>query len=248
MVTTVKDNNHINNKLKTADIIVYAVFLIAELTFYLAFMWTDWVSSVDTTAIKFVAIVGCLFLALYNVSRFKTDGKILFFAMLFTVCSDLVTLVINDYFTLGVSLFIPAQLLYALRMRFWAEKPLYKPIIVRFTVILTTIISLAFANAFDGLTVVTGVYFSMLIFNAVESIFFAKSPKKIAFCIGLWLFVLCDVCVGLYNLPDLFEVTISPRFHYAVSVLMWGFYLPSQVLIVLSALKEDHPKLSLWEK
>lgn len=244
-----KDKNYYNpNKFKTADIIVYAVFLIAELIFYLAFTWTDWVSSVDTTAIKFVAIVGCLFVALYNAPKFKTDGKILFFAMLFTVCSDLVTLVINDYFTLGVSLFIPAQLLYALRMRFWAEKPLYKPIIVRLTIILTTVISLALVGAFDGLTAVTGVYFSMLIFNAVESIFFAKSPKKIMFCVGLWLFVLCDVCVGLYNLPDLFEISLSPKFYYAVSVLMWGFYLPSQVLIVLSALREDHPKLTLWEK
>ena len=43
----------------------------------------------------------------------------------------------------------------------------------------------------------------------------------------------CDVCVGLFNvLPP-----ASPLYA-AVSVGMWLFYLPSQVLITLSALPE----------
>ena len=51
--------------------------------------------------------------------------------------------------------------------------------------------------------------------------------------LGLLLFVGCDVCVGLHNLAGL-PVPLSAF----AQVGMWLFYLPSQVLIVLSIPKE----------
>ena len=59
----------------------------------------------------------------------------------------------------------------------------------------------------------------------------AKAICGRLFAVGLTLFVGCDVCVGLFNaLPP-----GSPPYS-AASVGMWFFYLPSQVLITLSAL------------
>lgn len=46
---------------------------------------------------------------------------------------------------------------------------------------------------------------------------------------GLWLFLLCDVCVGLRNQPSLL-----PGLAGAAQAGMWLFYLPGQVLLVLS--------------
>lgn len=49
------------------------------------------------------------------------------------------------------------------------------------------------------------------------------------------LFVGCDVCVGAFNSPGL-----APAGAYQFAqVGMWLFYLPSQVLIALSALPEE---------
>ena len=45
------------------------------------------------------------------------------------------------------------------------------------------------------------------------------------FAIGLLLFTCCDICVGAWNLG------LLPGF---TRIGMWLFYLPSQVLIVLS--------------
>ena len=45
----------------------------------------------------------------------------------------------------------------------------------------------------------------------------------------MWLFLLCDVCVGLRNQPSLL-----PGLAGAAQVGMWLFYLPGQVLLVLS--------------
>ena len=49
------------------------------------------------------------------------------------------------------------------------------------------------------------------------------------FAAGMWLFLLCDVCVGLRNQPSLL-----PGLAGAAQVGMWLFYLPGQVLLVLS--------------
>ncbi len=239
-----KNLNHYINK-KTADRLVIAVFVILQTFFYSIFTWQDFTNGSDTTILKYLAICLCLLFTVYKLTFSSIDGLLVFLALSFTVSSDTFTLLINDFFTLGVSLFIPAQLLYGLRMRFWAGKPLYKSIIARLCVIITVVLGVLIADIFDGLTVVTAIYFSMLIYNAIESIFFAKTPKKIAFCIGLWLFICCDVCVGLYNLGDVLGVAISKQIYDFASVMMWGFYLPSQVLIVTSIDKQKVCRLTL---
>ena len=52
--------------------------------------------------------------------------------------------------------------------------------------------------------------------------------------LGLTLFVGCDLCVGLFNA----RLSGSLPLHLLVYLGMWFFYLPSQVLIALSALPE----------
>ena len=61
---------------------------------------------------------------------------------------------------------------------------------------------------------------------------------KKMFLTGLVLFLLCDLNVMIYNLGSF--INLSSNFYHMLQtssvVLMWAFYLPSQVLIVLSAL------------
>ena len=233
-------SNHYVNKNKTADFLVLAVFIILQIALYCVFMAIDFISFKDTTLLKYIAICLCLLYATYKLPACKADGALIFLALCFTVFSDTFTLLINKHFTLGVSLFIPAQLLYSLRIRFWAQKPLYKSIIARFSVVLAVTLGVVLVKIADGLTIVTAIYFSMLLYNAIESISFAKEPKRILFSIGLWLFVCCDICVGLYNLTDVLSVAVSPILYQFAGVMMWGFYLPSQALIVTSVNVENH--------
>lgn len=65
----------------------------------------------------------------------------------------------------------------------------------------------------------------------------APSKSLALFAWGLSLFVCCDVCVGLWNL----SVPLPPALLEFARVGMWLFYLPSQVLIVLSqCLEGEH--------
>lgn len=69
-------------------------------------------------------------------------------------------------------------------------------------------------------------YFVNFLVNAFQSL---TLRSERLFAAGLWLFLLCDVCVGLRNQPSLL-----PGLAGAAQVGMWLFYLPGQVLLVLS--------------
>ena len=61
-------------------------------------------------------------------------------------------------------------------------------------------------------------------------------PNPYMFLMGLALFILCDFNVLIYNLDSFFNIgsSLFETIKNFSSVLMWGFYLPSQVIIVLS--------------
>ena len=80
------------------------------------------------------------------------------------------------------------------------------------------------------LNLLAAVYFANFLVNACQAL---SLPCR-CFSWGLWLFLLCDVCVGVHNQPELF-----PRWLAAFAqVGMWLFYLPGQVLLVLSGRKK----------
>lgn len=77
-----------------------------------------------------------------------------------------------------------------------------------------------------ALNLLAALYFVNFLVNAFQSL---TLRSERLFAAGLWLFLLCDVCVGLRNQPSLL-----PGLAGAAQVGMWLFYLPGQVLLVLS--------------
>ena len=77
-------------------------------------------------------------------------------------------------------------------------------------------------------------YFSRLLANACLA-WTVRGRRWRAFALGLTLFVGCDVCVGIFNLPGL----LPDALYQFSRIGMWLFYLPSQALIALSALPEE---------
>ncbi len=81
------------------------------------------------------------------------------------------------------------------------------------------------------LNLLAAVYFANFLVNACQ----ALSLSMPLFAWGLWLFLLCDVCVGVHNQPELFPGWLAAF----AQVGMWLFYLPGQVLLVLSGRKKE---------
>lgn len=204
-----------------------AAFLAAEGVLYAAFLTLDILSLGQTTWLKFAGIVLCLAFALLG-ARWGGDPWV-GAALAFTVGADVFLLVLNKYYALGVGLFLCVQTLYLLRLRrAGAGSALW----LRMGLPLALGLGLYWLDMASPLNLLTVLYFSQLLVNAVLA-WTLPGPSWRIFALGLTLFAGCDLCVGLFN-----SGLAAPALYRAVSVGMWAFYLPSQVLIVLSALPQ----------
>lgn len=200
--------------------VLWAIFLILDI-FQLG----------DSTWIKFFSICLCCLTALFGTNT--VDGKLVAAALCLTVGADWFLLVRDDHYLWGIGLFTVVQLIYAYRLCLHRDKLISWHIFVRLLALGAAILIAcrgdwikAFAvfcfanlsaNVHEGYT---GVYP-----GSGDSLIILTRPLRNRFGWGLFLFFWCDLCVGLYNLGIFTSFT---------RVGMWLFYLPSQVLIVLS--------------
>ena len=209
--------------------------IIIEALIYISFMFFD--EYIDSN-IRFIGIV-ILFIYLL-LEKSSKDLFILRLALLFTIISDLFLLVIDDFYIVGVLSFIIVQLLYLYRLRGFNRKNFYIPIVLCFNLILIKII---LKDGFDYLLGLTVIYFTLIVNNMILSLISFKANPL--FALGLVLFVCCDIFVGLYNLSSYVQVgEIVNTINTSGIDFAWGFYLPSQVLIVLSLNERKRVNLS----
>ena len=204
-------------------------FLAAEAVLYLAFLCCDLQSVFSiSTALKYAALLLCLFYSAGHTG--SEDGRLVCAALTLTAAADFFLLVLNRWYFLGVALFCPVQFLYALRLRRMQISP--GPLWPRAAASGGALLMLGLSGLLRPLTMLICVYFPQLLCNAVESLRPSSAHGAPLFRCGLWLFVGCDICVGLHNLVP--YLPLSAGSAAAVQFCMWALYLPSQVLIALS--------------
>lgn len=202
---------------------VTAAFLVLEWVIYAAFLTLDLTGRGGHTVwLKYGGVLLCLLYAL--LCALCGGDRLVLPALLFTAGADWFLLVRNDHLMLGVALFLVTQTLYLIRLRrmgagsgYWLRSGL---------ALLLGLAAYVFHLA-TPLNLLAALYFSQLLSNTL----LAWRARRWVFAAGLTLFVGCDICVGLFNLGLV---------HAFAQVGMWLFYLPSQVLIVLSAKEALH--------
>lgn len=184
-------------------------FLLIELIIYAGFIVMD-LAGKDSSFLKFTGIVLCFIHTLSGRNRYIS------LALFLTVIADLFLLILNDHYLVGVCFFILVQILYAV----YLKDDRYP--VLRATFIVAGLLML---HGLRMLTLLNGavvLYFANLLGNFICSL---TDKKHRVMSLGFFLFILCDVCVGLHNV-------LSPgKYYELVSLLMWIFYLPSQVIL-----------------
>lgn len=194
--------------------VLYAAFLALDLT------GRDGAS----VPIKYGGVLLCLLFALACIPR--GGDRLVPLALVLTAGADWFLLVRNDSYAVGIALFLGVQTVYYLRLRGHGTSDAYP---LRAGLALGAGLALYALRLASPLNLLAGLYFSQLLSNTLLA-WTQKGRRWRIFAVGLTLFVGCDLCVGLFNvLPG--DHPLYP----AVSVGMWLFYLPSQVLIALSA-------------
>ncbi len=209
---------------------------------WLGFLFLDLSGLGDSTWLKFTAISLCALTAWTG--TWTADGKIVAAALAFTLAADVFLLLLNRDGTdqaVGVALFIVVQALYAHRLRLLRGGFISKFALFR---VLGLVAAAVVAGKRDLPSALAVFYFCSLLVNLQGSFAYAHSagidrePLGRRFGWGLFLLACCDVCVGLWNLGGLPPQWLTEF----ARVGMWLFYVPSQVLIVLSQdVKGDAP-------
>lgn len=205
-------------------------FLIPEAAAYAVFLTLDLTGTgAYSTPVKYAALLGVLACALTR--RSGRAQQLTAAALCFTALADLFLLVLGRGYLWGVASFCVVQCLYFLRLHPAGDRRTRPSLWLRLAVLAAALIALFSLSALQPLTALAAFYFTQLVCNALDGTF---APGMGLFALGLWLFVGCDVCVGLHNLS--FYLASPPAAATAFAqVGMWLFYLPSQILLVLSA-------------
>ena len=210
-------------------------FLVMESIIYLLFLFFDFNGyTINSSYLKFS---GLIIIVLYSFTYYKNwDLKHLLYriALIGTLNADYFLLLLDECYECGISIFIFVQIIYFLIIHQRSSMKGYLLSLgIRVVLIVSSIIILKtfdFGICDSLLHELAVIYFLNLLINAIESFYYhKKGTVHIFLAIGLVLFVLCDLTVAIYNL------TTDSQILYKISeILMWLFYFPSQVLIVLS--------------
>lgn len=205
---------------------VFVLFLALEAVLYAAFLaWDLTIGGRGSNPIKFAGILLCLGYSLYLERR--GGSRLVPAALALTALADVFLLLLDSHYTLGVVLFCLVQGLYLVRIfRSNGGRSLWG---LRIVLFLLALLVLKRLGLLLPLNVLALFYFSNFLCNALASLGCPGQNMRL-FSVGLWLFLCCDVCVGLFQSPEL----ASPAVGAFVQIGMWLFYLPAQVLIALS--------------
>lgn len=209
-----------------------AAFLLAEGTFFVME-----ILGLADYRLEFVAVaVACVFALLCLFFYRALERVFLLGAMIFTVAADVLLVLIGDHYEAAVVLFLAAQFLHAARLYAAGGRVFRSSLVIRAGLSLAGVVALVILGQASLLTILAVLYFAELLMNAADAFRLGLVERRfiLAF-IGFLLFALCDVTVGIKGMADAWRV--SPGLYDALDRLTWIFYIPSQTLIVLSALR-----------
>ncbi|MBR0397615.1 MAG: hypothetical protein IJI10_05020 [Eubacterium sp.] len=194
----------------------WMAFLIAEALLYGSFLLLDLLTDADTKWLKYASILLAAIISLH------LDDKIISAALCFAAAGDIFLLVLDQWYGIGILLFFIVQLMYSLHLH--ARKILCIQSILIFSAVLLALVVRRIELLAAG-------YILIFLLNLICGTFRAAKERtgpSILFFLGMLLFFCCDLCVGYYNIG-------TGALRAFARVAMWGFYLPGQMLILLSA-------------
>lgn len=222
-------------------ILTVKLVLFIELIIYCAFIYIDYTNNfktVHSSMLKYFGILLCLFLSILigNNGHDKMDAIFLRLAIFLTALADL-CMIILDLNELGMVIFCLVQITYIIRHSRAIERR-YNLNFLVVTIIVIILIVISLANnlliedlGYEGIkkiTVVIGAVYAIILpysvytgWKTLKGTFYPIYSRYLV-AVGMTLFLLCDINVALSVISK------------DLSILIWIFYLPSQVLLALS--------------
>lgn len=206
---------------------VLKIFICAEAVLYIIFTAMDVLGFTGSAWLKFAGIALCF---AFSAALSLNGGEILVTAAVgLSMAADVFLLLLDMHYAVGVTLFFAAQMLYFVRIyRANGHKSAWP---MRLFLFMAAVAIMAQSDLLSPLDLLAAAYFTFFVCNVMQ----ASGSENRLFFAGLCVFLCCDICVGLHNMPAVLPEWLSG----AADIGMWTFYLPSQVMIVLSGKERD---------
>ena len=180
------------------------LFILIHLILYLFIYAFKIITGKTETIADYIVVISCfLFSLVYFIIKRNSNTIIFVIAFLFTILADTNLLILDDNYELGILAFIIVQFAYfwyILKNMYTKDNYSYLIAIRLITIVIGVIASLIVQT--DKLLVcLVIIYISNLVINLIISIIPRK--RNLLFSLGLFLFLLCDICVGCYNIVDI---------------------------------------------
>ena len=214
------------------------LFILIHSILYLFIYAFKIITGKTETIADYIVVISCfLFSLVYFIIKRNSNTLIFVIAFLFTILADTNLLILDDNYELGVLAFIIVQFAY-----FWyILKNMYTKdnygylIAIRLITIVIGVFASLIVQTDKLLVCLVIIYISNLVINLIISIIPRK--RNLLFSLGLFLFLLCDICVGCYNIGDIIDISNTSLFYKIANLpfnIAWLFYHPSQVLLAIS--------------
>ena len=230
------------------------LFLSIQSVLYVIFLALEFTGGNNSfsTQVKYLVILLCFIYTLLKWDDFVCKRLCIRCAFFFTLVADYFLLLTDNHYFYGILSFTLVQQLYGIKLDMQlAHKPAGERLNLINTFLWRVLLQISAAGLIcillskNGITIERIVfgsifYFICIVTNVVRAIMVAKQQpaesSNLIFAVGMVLFLLCDINVGLFNLSQFLTLSLSvERVIFAFSsILMWAFYAPSQVLIALS--------------
>ena len=237
------------DKKKLLKIILTGLFLITETVLFGVIIRHEFLNEY-LAPVRYGTVVLCGIAALLIlVCERQREGLFLFIAMLFTAGADWFLVVKDESYALAIGLFFGAQVFHFLRLSAAREKGKVISLLIRLLLSLlfaegvSLVLSEKLLSIIQGENIIVllgGLYFIELLMNTVDAGILIKRDRRFVMTmVGFILFILCDISVGLNGMSGAWGISRETA-NFAADMI-WVWYLPSQVLIVLSAMRPFPP-------
>ncbi len=212
--------------------VITVLFLIVELILYSLILTTGGNMLVWSS---YISIIICFLFAATGVAR----GNMLnIIGLFFTVLADFCLVVCNPIERLwGMVFFLIAQTCYATMLHRQNLHKVLLPIRIALSVVVEVLAIMILKDKTDALALVSMAYYVNLIMNLICA--FSRFKKNMLLAFGFVCFLLCDTVIGLQVAAGTYlpiqEGSMVYRLIFMDFNLSWFFYLPSQVMIALTA-------------
>ena len=166
----------------------------------------------------------------------ERSGHLIRLGLLFTLVADYFLVIEYDSDLEGVIAFLAVQLCYFAYTFAKEDTPAVRNLnaMIRVLIVIVMLAAcfLILGDEADPLSIVSAVYYGNLVVNVIFA--FALGKEERLFAIGLLLFAMCDLCIGLDMIFNSYIDNASLDIFYGEYYnLPWVFYQPSQILITL---------------